>query len=162
MSTSMMHVSKRTIVLALAVFALLLGMVRDARAAARAAAERGPVVKNLVALSARPAAAQPAGPRPLTRKEVKKLTATAQSPEEHMTLARYYQAEAARTDAEGVSYEQAAAASRRAPAIKNFTAPGTAARYELLAKGFRQEAKADRERAASHEQMAVRAVAALR
>ena len=50
--------------------------------------------------------------------------------------------------------EQAAANARNAPVVKNIMAPNTAARYEAMAKGFRQEAQTNRELAASQDQMA--------
>jgi hypothetical protein len=43
---------------------------------------------------------------------------------------------------------------RKGPVVKNIAAPNTAARYEYIAEGYREEAKANRKLAASHAQMA--------
>lgn len=161
MSTSNTRVSKWMTVIAVALFGLFLGMIRDARAAVPTANQNGPVIKNLMALTYRAPATRAATPRQLTRKEVKKLTATAESSEDHLKLARYYRAEGDRLDAQAAGYEQAAAAYRHGPIVKNLMAPNTAARYEYFAKGFRAEAESDRGLAASHEQMAKNAVASL-
>jgi hypothetical protein len=99
MLTAIKHASKWTTVVAIAVLGSC--MVRDASAAESAACANGPVVKNLMAPSTRPCAAQPPAPQQLTRKEVKKLTGTAKSPEDRLRLAGYYSAEADRLDAEG-------------------------------------------------------------
>jgi hypothetical protein len=104
----------------------------------------------------------PAEPQQLTKEETKKLIQTAKSPDDHLTLARYYQAEADKLDAQGAGYEEAAATLRNGPIVRNLMAPNTPARYEYFAKGFREEAKSDRELAASHQQMASNTVAALR
>jgi hypothetical protein len=67
-------------------------------------------------------------PPQLTRKEVKKLIATAKSPEDHLKLAGYYKARVEKLDAEAAGYEQAAAGYRTGPVVKNLMAPNTAAR----------------------------------
>lgn len=125
-----------------------------------ACSENGPVIKNLMALSYRTPCAV-AVPHVLTKKDVKRLTATAERPEDHLKLAAYYKAEADARDAEAAGYEQAAAAYRRAPIAKNLAAPSTPGRYEFFAKGLRNEAKSDRVLATSHEEMARGAVATL-
>lgn len=161
MSNSSTHVSKWTTVAVLALLALFLGTVRSARAAEFAGCRNRPMVKNLTALRTPPCDVRTVVPQQLTKREVKRLTATAKSPEDHLKLARYYKAEADKLDAEGAGYEEAAAAYRHGPIVKNLMAPNTVARYEYFAKGFREEAKADRKLAASHEQMATTAVATL-
>ena|SRR5579863_9210695 len=159
MSTSMKEVSKWVTVVAIA--ALGSSMVRDARPAEVPACANGLMVKNLTALSARPCNAQAAAPREITinRKRLKKLIATAKSSEDHLKLADYYRAKADNLEAEEKAYEEAAAAYRQGPIVKNLMALNTAARYESLAKGFREEAKSTRALAVSHEQMARSAVA---
>ena len=137
-----------TPVVASAVFSLFLGLVPDGRAAEPAASENTPVIKNLTA------PAVMAMPQGLTSKGAKKLAATAESRQDHLRLADYYNADADRLDAKGAAYEKAAATYRHGPVVKNLMAPNTAARYEGFAKGFRAEAKADRKLAAYHEQMA--------
>jgi hypothetical protein len=57
-------------------------------------------------------------------------------------------------DSRAGTYEEAAAAYRHGPMVKNFMAPSTPARYDFLAKGFREKANSDRALAAAHEQMA--------
>lgn len=104
--------------------------------------------------------AQAAPSRELTRKQVKRLAATAESVADHMKLANYYQAEANSLEARATAYENAAATLRNGPMVKNLTAPGTPGRYEFTAKGFRDEAQFDRSQAAAHEAMA-REVASL-
>jgi hypothetical protein len=113
------------------------------------------MIKNLMALTYRAPCAQAAAPQGLTKNEVKRLTATAESREDHLKLASYYKAEADTLDAQAEGYEEAAAAYRGGPIVKNLMAPSTAGRYEFLAKGFRDKAKSDRLLAASHETEAV-------
>ena len=103
-----------------------------------------------------------AAPKEMTRGEVKKLAVTAKSPEDHLTVARFYMAEANGLDAKAAGYEDAAVSLRNAPFVKNLSAPAASARYEFAAKGFREEAKADLALAASHEKMARTAVASLK
>ena len=137
------------------------GVVRDARAADPADCPNRREPKNLMSPSYRFPATCAAAPQELTKKEVKKLIATAESPEDHLKIARYYRAEADRLDAQGAGYEEAAADIRRGPMVKNLVSPTTPARYEYLAKGFREEAQSDRKLAASQEQMAGSSVASL-
>ena len=159
MPTSIKDVSKWMTVVAIATLGF--STVRDARPAQVPACASGVMVKNLVALSARPCNTPAAAPREITinRKRLKKLIATAKSSQDHLKLADYYRTKADNLDAEGKAYEEAAAAYRQGPIVKNLMALNTAARYESLAKGFREEAKSTRALAASHEQMARSAVA---
>jgi hypothetical protein len=87
-------------------------------------------------------------------KDLKSALKAARTPEDHERIATYCNAKADRLDAEAAGYEQAAETYRNGPVVKNLTAPNTAARYEGIAKGFREEAQANRELAASQEQIA--------
>jgi hypothetical protein len=87
-------------------------------------------------------------------KDLKSALKAAKTPEDHERIAAYCNAKAQRLDAQAVGYEQAAANYRTGPVVKNIMAPNTAARYEAIAKGFRQEAQASRELAASNGRMA--------
>ena len=124
-------------------------------AAAPANFQRGP--KNLMSPTYQAPPAQPAAAHELTRREVKRLTATAELPAEHLKLARYYASKADKLEANGVAFAKAAATYRNAPAIKNLMAPTTPARYDFMANGFREGAKVNRALAVSHEEMAKRA-----
>lgn len=100
-----------------------------------------------------------AEPKRLTKTEVKALIANAQTPDDHLQLARYYRSEAARLEAEAKDHDELAAAYRQsstshAAAMKNPMASNTAAHCEYFAKSMREAAKADRDLAAEHEQMA--------
>jgi hypothetical protein len=127
-------------------------------AAKPAFSQNGP--KNLVSPTYRAPVAQAARPKELTRKQVKRLAAAAESVADHMKIANYYRAEANSLEARALAYEEAAATLRNGPMVKNLTAPGTPGRYEFTAEGFRDEAQFDRSQAAAHEEMA-REVASL-
>jgi len=157
MKTLIHSVAKGTVLGALALFGSFSGIAR----AEAPVYENGPMIKNLMALTYRAPAARTAVPRELTRNEIKKLTATAESAADHLKLARYYRGKADGLDAEAAGYEEAAAAYRHGPIAKNLMAPNTPARHEFLAKGFRERAKADRDLAASHEKSANNAGAVL-
>ena len=120
-----------------------------------------PIIKNLTGFRGQRVCDRMFEPKELTTDQVKKLAATAKAPEDHLTVARYYRTEAQIFDAKAAGYENAAASLRKSPAVKNLTAPGTAARYESFAKGFRAEAKSDRATAAAHEEMGKQALAKL-
>jgi hypothetical protein len=137
--------------IAITLFGLFLGTAREARAAEPTCSQNGPMIKNLMALTYRAPCAQTGVPEGLTRNEVKRLTATAESREDHLKLARYYEAQADSLDSRAAGYEKAAASYRRGPIVKNLMAPSTAGRYAFLAKGFRDEARSDRVLAASQE-----------
>jgi hypothetical protein len=87
-------------------------------------------------------------------KDLRAALKAAKTPEDHQRIAAYYTAKAGSLDSQAAGYEQAAATYRNGPVVKNIMAPNTAARYEAMAKGFRQEAQTNRELAASQEQMA--------
>lgn len=145
MRTSIPHVGEWTAAAAIA----LLGL---AWAVQPAFSQSGP--KNLAAPTYRAPAAQAAVAQGLTKKEVNRLSATAQTREDHLKVAGYYKAEADKLDAQATGYEEAAATYRRGPNVKNLIAPTTAGRYEFFAKRFREEARSNRALATSHEQMA--------
>jgi hypothetical protein len=139
--------------MALGAFAMVLGTARDARAAGLVNCQNTGMSKNVRSYTTR--CADPAtAPKQLTRKDVKRLTATAKSAEDHLTIAHYYEAEADQLDSQATGYEGAAAAYRSNPGPKNLASPTTPAHFEYLAQGFRKEAKADRALAAGQEEMA--------
>ena len=73
------------------------------------------MIKNLMALTCRAPSAQAARAQGLTKKDVKRLSATAESPKGHLKLAAYYRAEADPLDTQASGYEEAAAAYWRGP-----------------------------------------------
>ena len=87
-------------------------------------------------------------------RDLKTALKAAKTPQDHERIAAYYKAKAESLDSQAAGYEQAAATYRNGPVVKNLMAPNTAARYEAMAKGYRQEAQSNRELAASQEQMA--------
>ena len=159
MKSVVANVTKSTTAIAIALFGLSMGAVRDARAADLSCSQDAPMVKNLRPYTSHCTGAPAVEAHQLTRKEVKRLTVTAESAEDHLKIARYYEAEADRLEAQAAGYEEAVAAYRRTPAPKNLMSPTTAAHYEFLARGFREEAKSDRTLAASQEQLAKNAAA---
>ena len=86
-------------------------------------------------------------------KDLKSALKAAKTSEDSGRIAAYCKAKAERLDAEAAGYEQAAETYRNGPLVKNITAPNTAARYDYIAKGFREEAQSNRELAASQEQL---------
>jgi hypothetical protein len=95
-------------------------------------------------------------------RDLKSALKAAKTPEDHERIAAYYAVKADRQDAAAADYEKAAAACRNGPVVKNLTAPNTAARYEYIAKEFRDAARSNRKLAASHEQIAKNAEQSLR
>ena len=81
------------------------------------------MVKNLRAYSNHCSSAPSAVRQELTRKEVKRLTATAKSAEDHLKIARYYEVEADRLDSLGAGYEEAAAGYRHNPPQRTLCRP---------------------------------------
>ena len=114
--------------------------------------QNGP--KNLMSPTYRAPVAHAAVPHELTRKQVKRLAATAESAADHLKLANLLSSRGNSLEARATAYEKAAATLRNGPLVKNLTAPSTPGRYEFIAKGFRDEAKSDRSQAAAHEEMA--------
>ena len=137
MITSITRKSGWAVVALIALMGLFPGTVRDARAA---------------------------GPRQLSKSQVKELIATAKSSADHMQLAGYYNKEADRLDAEAQEHEEFAVAYHKSTAshaagMKNPMAPNTAAHCEFFARTAHEAAKSARELAASHQQMAKDATA---
>ena len=126
--------------------------------AAKPTPNQGPLPKNLASPTYRAPVFQ-GTPEEFTRKDAKRLAATAELAADHMKLANFYRGEAEALDAKGAAYGQAATNLRNGPFVKNLTAPGTAARWEFAARGFREEAASNRALAASHEQMVTNASA---
>jgi hypothetical protein len=87
-------------------------------------------------------------------KDLRAALKAAKTPEDHTRIAVYCKAKAENLDSRALGYEQSAATIRNGPVVKNLMAPNTAARYEAIAKGYRQEAESDREMAASQDQTA--------
>ena len=87
-------------------------------------------------------------------KDLRAALKAAKTSEDHQRIAAYYTAKAEGLNSQAAGYEQAAANARNTPVVKNIMAPNTAARYEAIAKGYRQEAQSNREMAASQERMA--------
>lgn len=125
--------------------------------AADPTAEHRPYIKNLMSPTYRPPTAPLGTQKELTKKDIKRLTETAETREDHLRVARFWAAEANQLEAQAAGYENAAAALRRGPVAKNLAAPSTAARWEFLVQGLRGEARSDRTRSASQEQMARKA-----
>ena len=162
-----MSTLKHLTVAGVAVFALLFGSVRDARAGVIESRKDAticrdvPVIKNLTGLKAQHICELMA-PKEMTLADVKKIAMTAETRDDHLIIARFYRAEANGLDAKAAGYEMAAANLRNTPVAKNLAAPGTAGRFEFAAKGFRAEAKADRAIATTHEKMASGVIALLK
>ena len=96
-------------------------------------------------------------PARLTKKEVKALVVNAKTPEDHMKLARHFKQEADRLEAEAKEHDELAQEYRRSPSAMAMKMPmsGRSAEHcEYFAKSTREAAKAARELAAAHEQMA--------
>lgn len=126
--------------------------------AAKPTPNQGPFPKNLASPTYRAPVFQ-AVPDEFTRRDAKRLAATAESAADHLKLTNFYRGESEALDAKGAANERAATNLRNGPFVKNLTAPGTAGRWEFAAKGFREEAASNRAVAASHEAMATKAPA---
>lgn len=99
----------------------------------------------------------PAATARLTKKEVKTLVATAKTPEDHMKLARHFRQEADTLEAQAKEHDDLALEYRKNPSamsMKMPMSPRSAEHCEYFAKSAREAAKAARELATSHEQMA--------
>lgn len=93
----------------------------------------------------------------LTKKEVKALVATAKTPADHMKLARYFNEQADRLEADAREHEELAQEYRKNPspmAMKTPMSPNSAEHCAYFAKAARDAAKADRELAIGHQAMA--------
>jgi len=142
--------------------ALVIGANGLMAAPAASASGSGPVIKNLLALTKRPADTQKNYQQQLTKREVRRLTAAAELPEDHLKLAGYYNEKANSLDAEAAGYKEAAAVYRNGPIVKNLMSPTTPGRYDYRAKTLRDEANSDRQRAEAQKKMAQNAVATLK
>jgi hypothetical protein len=89
----------------------------------------------------------------LTPKDVKALIARAKTPAEHRRIARYFNHEAEKYEADGKDHEDMIEAYRQNPMPKNLQGPGTISHCEILVSSNREMAKTARELAAAHEQM---------
>lgn len=132
----------------------VVGLFPGTARAADPTAERGPYIKNLMSPAYRPPATPLATQKELAKRDLKRLTKTAETREDHLKVARFWTAEANQLEAQASGYENAATALRRGPVARNLAAPSTAARWEFLAQGLRDQARSDRTRSASQEQMA--------
>jgi hypothetical protein len=154
-----MSISKHLTAAIVAMFALFFGSVREVRAGVVEVRKDVricrdlPMIKNLTGLK-RQHVCEPITPPELTRREVRRLAARAATSQDHLAVAGFYRAEANGLDRRAAGYELAAAGLRDAPVAKNLVAPGTAARFEFAAEGFRVAAKVDRAAAVAHEKMA--------
>jgi hypothetical protein len=135
------------------IYTIMLAAIFTIGANSLLVAQPGP--KNLVSPTFRAPAVQTVLREGLTNREVKQLAAHAESRADHSTLADFYTAKADRLEASAAGYEQAAAAYKNSPSVKNLGSPTTAGRYEFFAKTMRDDAKSSRALAASHEQMAL-------
>jgi hypothetical protein len=88
------------------------------------------------------------------RRDLKSALKAAKTPEDHERIAAYYKAKSEKLSADAVEYQTAAMSYRHGPVVKNIMSPNTAAHYEYLAEQFREEARTNRNLAASQEQMA--------
>jgi hypothetical protein len=100
-----------------------------------------------------------AGQRPpLSRKEVKTLIASAKTKEDHLKLADYYNAQAARLEAEAKDHDAMAEYYRQnPPRTTKFQVFGEEHCKEI-ARRFRESAAKPQKLAAMHEQLAAKAV----
>jgi hypothetical protein len=93
----------------------------------------------------------------LTAKEAQTLVATARTAKEHLKLARYFNQQALQFDAEAKEHDEMIEAYRKNPtpgASKTTGGARTIEHCEFLANSAREMAKAFREMAAAHEQIA--------
>jgi hypothetical protein len=93
----------------------------------------------------------------LTPGEAQQLNMTARTPKEHRKLGRYFNEEADQFEADAKAHDEMIAAYRNAPIVQSSeTSRGvrTIEHCEFLARSDREMAKALREMAAAHEQLA--------
>jgi hypothetical protein len=93
----------------------------------------------------------------MTAKEAKALIVTAKTAKEHLKLARYFNQQAEQFEAEAKDHDEMIEAYRKNPTPWASKTPGgvrTIEHCEFLAKSNREMAKAVRETAAAHEEMA--------
>jgi hypothetical protein len=93
----------------------------------------------------------------LSKTELKKLIATANTPQDHQRIARHFDAKAGQLEAEAKDHEELAAEYRRTPAGHEQKHPMsglTAAHCEYFAGEMRRAAHEARKLAADHREMA--------
>ena len=113
------------------------------------------VLVSGIVLSVAGLAAEPA--KPLTNKEAKQLTLTASTPADHLRLAKHFELQAARLEAEAKEHAEMARDYRANPTASETKRPGmadTAAHCERLSQDLATAAKDARALAADHEAMA--------
>jgi hypothetical protein len=100
-------------------------------------------------------AAKPAGE--LSKKEVKELLARASTKQDHLRLARHYEAKAKQYEAESVEHAEMAKMYRAQPTASETKRPGaadTVAHCDSISESLGKAAKEARALAASHQEMA--------
>jgi len=93
----------------------------------------------------------------LSKAELKKLVAVANSPAEHERLAKHFDAKAAELEADAKDHDEMAIEYRKNPQghdSRHPMAPQTAAHCEYFAKEMRAAAQTARKMAADHREMA--------
>ena len=93
----------------------------------------------------------------LSKAELKKLIATASTPQDHERIAKHFDAKAAQLEAEAKEHEELAAEYTRNPTVHEQKHPmggQTAGHCKLFAEKCREAAKEARQLAADHRQMA--------
>lgn len=96
-------------------------------------------------------------PRELSKKEIKVLLAKANTPQDHLRLARHYEAMAKKYEAESTEHADMAKMYRAQPTaseMKRPMAPDTAAHCEFIAESLGKAATEARALAVAHEAMA--------
>lgn len=102
-------------------------------------------------------AAPAAAAQTLSKAELKKLIATASTPQDHERIAKHFDAKAAQLDQEAAEHEALAAEYTRNPTghqLKHPMSGQTAEHCKLFAAKFREAAKEARQLAADHREMA--------
>jgi hypothetical protein len=92
----------------------------------------------------------------LSKKQVKVLTATAKTPEDHLKLAQYYDQRAELLLAKSKEHEEMAEASRKNPMSGGKFFPMSVGHCESTAKSYRQDAQKMKEVADEHRAMAAK------
>lgn len=96
-------------------------------------------------------------PREISKKELKELLAKANTPQEHLRLARHFEAKAKKYEAESTEHADMAKMYRAQPTaseMKRPMSPDTAAHCEFLAESLGKAAKEAQALAVAHEEMA--------
>jgi len=93
----------------------------------------------------------------LSKKELKELLAKASTPQDHLRLARHYEAKAKQYEAESAEHAEMAKMYRAQPTASETKRPGaadTVAHCESISESLGKASKEARALAASHQQMA--------